>query len=100
MARTREDLGELLRDILGNDNVYFEPPTRMHYPCIRYERKSHRKLHADNIKYQKFNRWGLTLISKDPDEPVFEKLQELNYCIFDREYSADGLKHFVFELYY
>ena len=100
MARTRSDLSKFLREILGNDNVYFEPPARMHYPCIRYERRSHRGLHADNIKYQKFNRWGITLITTDPDDPVSEKLQDLNYCRLDREYSADGLKHFIFDLYF
>lgn len=45
----RAELGKIFREILGNGNVYFQPPsnTQMRYPAIRYERSEMAVKHAD-----------------------------------------------------
>ena len=42
MAKTREELHELLVSVLGSRNVYFQPPEsiRMQYPAIVYARNN------------------------------------------------------------
>ena len=42
LEQRRLQLHEILVGILGNENVYFQPPANlvMQYPCIRYERMS------------------------------------------------------------
>ena len=53
----RAELGKIFREILGNGNVYFQPPsnTQMRYPAIRYERSEMAVKHADNGNYKR--RW-------------------------------------------
>ena len=50
MPRKRTDLHEILKEILGSDNVYFQPPEsyKMEYPCIVYERSALTTRFADN----------------------------------------------------
>lgn len=50
--RTREDLQKKLVEIIGNNNVYFQPPSnvQMKYPAIRYQLDSIELRRADNFK--------------------------------------------------
>lgn len=91
-------LHEKLKTILGNDNVYFQPPSsvNMHYPAIKYNLSDIRTDAADNINwYKKVNRYTVTLIHKNPDNDIVDKLIENNFS-FDRFYATDGLNHYVF----
>lgn len=99
---SRLELHELLKDILGSNNVYHQPPAsvQMHYPCIRYSRDDVYVRHADDLKYFKRNRYEVIHISRNPDDPVVEKLLNLPMCEFQRHYTADNLNHNVFELYF
>ena len=42
----------------------------------------------------------IIVIDKKPDNEVINKLLELPYCSYDRQYVADNLYHDVFTLYY
>lgn len=98
---TRLELhGELL-DLAPN--AYYDPPTsiKMQYPCFVYNRSDIDAIHANNSKYQKFNKYSLTYISRSvSDQKADEILNRFSYCSFDRSYTADGLHHYVFSLYY
>lgn len=100
----RLTLHKKLIEILGSNNVYFQPPesVKMNYPCIRYAKQRPLVEHADNIKYFKKDRYELTVIDPDPDTDIPERLvEELGpYCSIDRPYVADNLNHCALELYY
>lgn len=102
MGKSRLTLQTLLEELIGNKNVYYRPPenTKMQYPCIRYIRDGILSEHADNVTYRKTNRYLITVIDKNPDNPVIEKLLDLPMSDFDRHYESDNLNHDVLTLYY
>lgn len=98
----RLSLQEILVNILGSNNVYFQPPEtiRLQYPCIIYERSDIDKKYADNRAYMSMVRYSLTLITRSPESNLIKAILELPYCSYDRYYAADTLNHDVFTLYY
>lgn len=99
---TRLELHEILCDILGARNVYFQPPesVMMVYPCIRYSRDTIDTKFADNTKYAYLMKYKVIAIDKDPDSDLMARVHGLDLCQHDRYYVADGLHHDVFELYF
>lgn len=102
MALSRLDLHEELCRILGSRNVYFKAPEsiKMEYPCIIYSKSKSDIIRADDIKYLSRNKYTVTIIDKNPDSDIPNRLEEFPYCSSDRNYVADNLNHFVYELYY
>lgn len=100
--RSRLDLHEILCEILGSRNAYFQPPSSvlMKYPAIRYRRSDISNRHADNGVYSSMNQYELTLIDKDPDSDLVEKINLLPTARFVRQFAADNLNHWVFEIFY
>lgn len=98
----RLDLQDLLVEILGTDNVYFQPPPsfKMNYPCIVYRRDSAITRFANDKPYNFRHRYQVTFISRDPDDATKEKIAALPMCIFDRFHTVDNLNHDVFKLYF
>jgi hypothetical protein len=98
----RLNLQQILVNILGSNNVYFQPPenVKLKYPCIIYERSDIRQRHADNLPYISMVRYSLTLITRSPESELVKAILELPYCSYDRYYAADTLNHDVFTLYY
>lgn len=86
----------------GESHCYFEPPAnkQIAYPCIVYHHTNDQDEYADNIHYTKSKRYTVTVIDEDPDSKIPDKLKELPYCSSDRNFSSDGLSHFVYTLYY
>ena len=98
----RLELHELLVDILGSRNVYFQPGPNvtMNYPAIVYGRDYAAKLHADNLPYRTVLRYQVTLIDRNPDSEVVDKLNNLPMCSYVRNFASDGLNHDIFDLYF
>lgn len=98
----RLDLHELLVDVLGSRNVYFQPPSseKMRYPCIVYQRNRLEIKSANDSNYNMTTGYMLTLVDANPDSVIFEKIARLPMCRFDRHFTADSLNHDVFTLYY
>lgn len=98
----RIDLHEYLCDILGSRNVYYQPPAtiRMSYPAIVYERSDIPIKPADDFVYAQFHKYTVTVIDKNPDSDIVERLSMVPKCSFNRHYTADNLNHDVFTLYY
>ena len=99
---SRESLHEMLKEMLGSSNVYYQPPEseKMKYPAIRYSKSNIESKYANDAKYSMMDRYEITVISKLPDHPVIKKLFMLPYCSYDRQYVADNLNHDVLTLYY
>lgn len=102
MAQDRLDLQIILEGLLGSENVYFQPPNNltMQYPCIRYEWDDADTKFASNKPYRYTKRYQVTVIDRDPDSPVPDKVAMLPLCEFDRAYTADNLNHKVFNLFF
>lgn len=102
MTKSRLEFDRLLRDILGSDNVYFQPlaSIRMKYDAIRYELDDIDAVHADNSAYLTKKRYRVTLITKNPDNTLSDELAKLPYSQFNRFYTADNLNHYVYIIFY
>ena len=96
----RLKLHEILVAAQGSNNVYFQPKENvvMEYPCITYGRDNAYRAAADNHGYIYKARYLVTLISRDPDNPVVETVARLPLVSALRSFVADGLNHDVFEL--
>lgn len=99
---TRLELHEILVDILGSRNVYFQPPAsvRMQYPAIVYSRSDIENTFANNGVYSQALAYELTVIDEDPDSEIVMTVSKLPMCSFNRHYTADNLNHDVFKLFF
>ena len=102
MAQGRSQLHDLLMVILGSNRVYFQPTinTRMTYPAITYKRDDARTFHADNRPFHVKKRYLVTVIDKDPDSVIPDKVAELPTASFERHFTADDLNHDVYTLFF
>lgn len=99
---SRLNLQETLEELLGSENVYYQPPESlsMNYPAIKYEKNKIINTRANDKLYGSRIQYSLTVIDRKPDNPVINKLLELPYCSYDRNYKSDNLEHDVFTIYY
>lgn len=100
---TTLELQNKLKEILGSDNVYFQPPSNvgMQYPCIVFERGSANHNYANNSTYRYLPRYNVTHIGYDPDPDIIQQmLQAFQMIKYDRHFVTDNLQHDVFSLYY
>lgn len=100
--RTRLELQTILENLLGSRNVYFQPPEnlKISYPCIIYKRKDLYNHFADNNPYISDKQYMVTVIDKNPDSTIPDKVAALPKSRYDRHYTADNLNHDVFTLYF
>lgn len=98
----RLELHSLLKNLLGLDNVYFQPPNNitLNYPCIIYKRDSAITIFADDNPYHHKKRYQVTIIDPNPDHETYDKIAALPLCTFDRFYTADNLNHDVFNIFF
>ena len=99
---TRLELHEVLCNIIGSRNVYYQPPEsiKMNYPAIVYSRNDISNKYGDDIPYVQSISYQVTVIDKDPDSTIFSDVSKLPYCRFNRHFTSDNLNHDVFTLYY
>lgn len=100
MGRPRLELQTLLEEL--TEHVYFQPPSniQMQYPCVVYARDGSSVDHANNDLYRRAKRYMVTIIDRDPDTELADKVEELPYSAFDRFFAADDLNHYVFTLFF
>jgi hypothetical protein len=96
----RLDLHQILLGI--TPNVYFQPPTnvRLEYPCIIYHRDFVDTKFADDHPYNHTKRYMVTVIDRDPDSELPDKVADLRMSTFDRFFTADDLNHDVYSVYF
>lgn len=96
----RLELHSILKEFV--DNVYFQPNEniRMNYPCIVYKRDSGDTEFADNEPYSHKKRYMVTVIDRDPDSDIPDKVASLPMSLFNRFYTADDLNHDVYNVYF
>ena len=92
--KSRIEIQEMLENIIGNSNVYFqEPPnTGMKYPCIVYRFSRFNQNNADNIPYLVTGRWEIHHMYKSIKNDLKEKIIfGVPFCSFDRRVINDGV---------
>lgn len=99
---SRLDLHEELCTLLGSRNVYYQPPetVKMHYPAIVYSRNNLDNTFADNDIYMQDKRYEITVIDKNPDSEIVERMSRFHNPIFARHFCNDNLNHDTFYIYY
>jgi hypothetical protein len=98
----RLELQDLLLELLGSSHVYFQPPPNvsMVYPCIVYNRDFELTRFADDKPYSRKKRYQVTVISRDPDSDIPDKIADLPLCTYERFYTSENLNHDVFKLFF
>lgn len=98
----RVELHELLCNILGSRNVYYQPPEsiKMKYPAIVYSRDGIPNDYADNIPYRQSHIYQVIVIDADPDSKIVGRISQLPMCSFNRHFESENLNHDVFTLTY
>jgi hypothetical protein len=101
MAR-RLILQSNLETLLGSRNVYYNPPTSlmMNYPAIVYNDKEINQLYANNKTYRLTKAYTITVITKNGNNDIVDKLLEWPMCSYDRHYKTDSLNHYILTLYF
>jgi|SRR4051794_20943882 len=97
---SRLQLQTLLESI--TEHVYFQAPTgtEMEYPCILYNRDQSHTEFADNRPYSRTKRYQVTVVDRDPDSELPDKVEALPLCTFSRAFETENLHHFVFTLFF
>lgn len=97
-----EGLQSLLTQILGTNQVYFQPPSdiRLKYPCIVYQLDRVDTQYADNRPYKDSKAYAVTYIDRDPDQTIPDMLGELPTSSFMSFRITDDLNHWTYRIYY
>ena len=84
------------------NNVYYQPPIsqKMSYDAIRYSRYTFDDKFADDRHYHQEKAYEVTVISRNPDCPIVDEIAKMPLCRHSRHYTADGLNHDIFILYW
>lgn len=108
MNNRQPELHELLCQILNcptrgfECRCYFQPPKSisMKYPAIVYGLSSIKSLFANDRVYVFGRQYVVTVIDKNPNSILVDRIAALPTSRHDRHYEADNLNHDVFELYF
>lgn len=97
----RQDLQQVLKDVLGSNKVYFQPSEsiKLTYPCIIYEEVSGNSTRANNALYIYRKAYSILVIDKNPDSELPDKIRALPLCDTGNPYKADNLYHWPFTIY-
>lgn len=96
----RTELQAILEDICPN--TYFQPPEniKLTYPCIIYRRSNGNTRFANNKVYNFIKSYTITVIDKNPDSEIVDKVAHLDTATLDRHYKFDNLNHDVFNIFF
>lgn len=116
MERRSDLLIRDLCDLLGTDEVYFQPSDEagtsefgesyifmgIQYPCFIMKRTTAYQPRANDKNYFFRPGYEITYINRDePDPEMMERvMQRFQHCRYDRHFVADNLHHDVFTIYY
>lgn len=85
------------------NHVYFQPPqsVNLRYPCIIYKKNRTDQIYASNMTHKVYDEYEITIITKDPDSDLGNKLIERFPMISsNRRFTVDNLYHDVLILYW
>lgn len=96
----RIEFDNLLKTILGSDNVYFQPPEskKLDYPCIIYNFAQDDVKYADDEIYSLKHKYSIRYIAlpKDFDGHMKDRITKILKVPCTQTYASNGLYHCVF----
>lgn len=102
----RLKLDALLRETMAGidslgDRFYYQPPdgAKLKYPCIVYKLYDVPTIHADNKPYHNDRVFQVTIMDRDPESVIRERMINLPKCRFERFFVSDNVNHYVFRIY-
>lgn len=97
---SRLELQTLLEQVLGSQNVYFQPPEsiKIKYPAIVYGLDDIKNSFANDGVYSSKKQYKITVIDEDPDSEIVDRIIALTVCRYNRHFSSDNLNHDIFTL--
>mgnify|MGYP000211580037 CR=1 FL=1 len=69
-------------------------------PAIVYSLDDIDKTYANDGVYLSNRRYAVTVIDKDPDTSLVQKVTNLPMSRFDRHFKKDNLNHYIFNVYF
>ena len=101
LEQRSQELQAAFEELLGNRNVYYNPPesVKMSYDAIRFTRSRIDNRFANDSVYLQTHEYTVTVITRDPDAPIIEKVSKLPGCSFVTSYVADNLYHNRFTIH-
>lgn len=104
-VKRRRELSTKLREILGSNNVYFQPPanTKMKFPCFVYNRSNPYKLQANDKTYLRVGHYSVTYIDPDVEAcmaMMTKMLESFQHISVERSFTSENLNHDVYNLYF
>ena len=117
MERRSDLLIQELKDLLGTDEVYFQPSmdvglgetgeepfifSGIVYPCFIIKRTSAYQPKANDKTYLFRPAYEVTYINRDePDPEILNRVgQKFSLCNYQRHFVSDNLHHDVWVIYY
>lgn len=100
--KSRLELQTLLEELLESKQVYFQAPesVKMKYPAIVYNIEDMFPRYADDKTYLLYNKYQITFMTKDPDDPKIKEIAGLQQCRFNRSYVSDHINHYIYNIYF
>lgn len=102
-SQNRLKLHKELKELLGNANVYFQPPenVKIKYPCIIYSKNAPRTRSSENKTYLVFDYYEIQLIEREAETDMDAKmLDHFSMIRVGRKYVYENLYHTTYSLYY
>lgn len=100
----RKALGVLLKTFLpeGKGKVYFQDPgdPSLIFPAIIYKLDGVRTQHANNTPYFQEKAWLVTVIDRDPESLIADKVAGMPKCEFVDFLVTNGLNHSIYRLHF
>lgn len=101
----RLQLQKDLIELLGSDNVYFDPPelVKIQYPCFIYQSDIPFNVKANNHSYLLKNRYSVLYVDEDPDsgiQMIKRLLETFSESSAGNPYISENLHHYPFDVYY
>lgn len=102
MAKDRLSLHTTLINILGSENVYFQPPPslQLKYPCVIYKLDGVKVSHANDKNYLNTKRYLVTVVDRNPDTQTYERVLDLPHSSLETVLVKDNLNQYVCSLYW
>ena len=76
------------------------PSVTLTYPAIVYKLDDIPSIFANNKPYHWDHRYQVSVIDRDPESILRERMVQLPMCRYANGFVSDNLYHFVFEIYY
>lgn len=104
MGERRTKLRETLKSFFPahmEPHIYFQPPSghKLEYPCFIYHLSDMPQIWANNKPYKWEKAYEVEYITRDPEDPMRDKVIALPKCRWNRTFTNGNLHHYVYIIF-